>query len=157
MTKTTDARDGLPRRTIRGVTLVELLAVTAIIGSLAAIGIPRYRTVIDRAKVAKAIGDIEAIGLSLDVQDTLPDNLSSLGTMPKDPWGFDYVYNKFDPTRNVPAGARRDRFLVPINSKFDLYSVGPDGRSSPPLNAGPSRDDVVRANDGGFIGLASQY
>jgi general secretion pathway protein G len=136
---------------------VELLAVTAIIGSLAAIGIPRYRTVIERAKVAKAIGDIEAIALSLDAQDSLPDNVSSLGTIPRDPWGFAYVYNKFDPTRTVPAGARRDRFLVPINSSYDLYSVGPDGASSPPLNAGPSRDDVVRANDGGFIGLAGQY
>jgi general secretion pathway protein G len=139
------------------VTLVEMLAVTAIIGSLAAIGLPRYHTVIERARVAKAIGDLEAIGLSLKAQDSLPDNLSSLGPIPIDPWGRAYVYNKFDPTRNVPQGARRDRFLVPINSDFDIYSVGPDGASSPPLNAGPSRDDVVWANDGGFIGLAGQY
>ena len=157
MTKPRDARAGLPRRSMRGMTLVEMLAVMAIIGSLAAIGIPRYRTVVEQARVAKAIGDIQALGLSLKAQDSLPDNIASIGTIPLDPWGRAYVYNKFDPTRNVPQGARRDRFLVPINSDFDLYSVGPDGASSPPLNAGPSRDDVVWANDGGFIGLASQY
>lgn len=74
-----------------------------------------------------------------------------------DPWGRPYVYNPFPPNRRVPPGARRDRFLVPLNSTFDLYSQGKDGRSVPPLNAGPSLDDVVRANDGGFIGLAAKF
>jgi len=46
---------------------------------------------------------------------------------------------------------------VPINTDFDLYSMGPDGRSAPPLTAKHSRDDIVRANDGAFIGLASDY
>jgi general secretion pathway protein G len=46
---------------------------------------------------------------------------------------------------------------VPVNSTFDLYSLGPDGKSSPPFTAAPSQDDIVRANDGGFIGLASDY
>jgi general secretion pathway protein G len=46
---------------------------------------------------------------------------------------------------------------VPINSDYDLYSVGKDGVSSGPLTAGPSRDDVIRANDGGFFGLARDY
>ena len=55
-----------------------------------------------------------------------------------------------------PAGARRDRFLVPINSTFDLYSQGKDGNSVPPLS-GPGADDIVRGNDGGFIGLGSRF
>jgi hypothetical protein len=37
-----------------------------------------------------------------------------------------------------------------------LYSMGPDGRSSLPLAAKHSRDDIVRANDGAFIGAASK-
>ena len=53
--------------------------------------------------------------------------------------------------------ARKDRFLVPLNSDYDLYSAGKDGKSRPPLSAQMSQDDIVRANDGAYIGLASQY
>ena len=35
--------------------------------------------------------------------------------------------------------------------------MGKDGQSAPPLTAAKSRDDVIIANDGGFIGLASDY
>ena len=55
------------------------------------------------------------------------------------------------------AQARKDRFLVPINSDFDLYSMGADGASVPALTAKASRDDIVRAADGAFVGLASQF
>jgi general secretion pathway protein G len=53
--------------------------------------------------------------------------------------------------------ARKDRFLVPINTDFDLYSVGRDGESVASLAAVKSRDDVVRAANGAFIGLASKF
>jgi general secretion pathway protein G len=52
---------------------------------------------------------------------------------------------------------RKDRNLVPINSDYDLYSMGPDGESMPPLTAARSRDDIVRANNGGFVGTAEAY
>jgi general secretion pathway protein G len=52
---------------------------------------------------------------------------------------------------------RKDRNLVPINSRYDLYSMGADGRSVPPLTAQESRDDIIRANDGGYVGLAAGY
>jgi general secretion pathway protein G len=52
---------------------------------------------------------------------------------------------------------RKDRFLVPINTFFDLYSMGKDGQSVSPLTAQASRDDVIWANDGAFIGRASDY
>jgi len=53
--------------------------------------------------------------------------------------------------------ARKDRFLVPINSDFDLYSMGKDGQSVGPLTAQKSHDDIIRANDGGYYGLASNF
>jgi general secretion pathway protein G len=140
-----------------GFTIVELLAVVAIIGTLTALAIPRVHTAIDRARVAKAIGDIEAIQIELDSQDSLPDQLSALGPVRNDPWGNPYQYNKFPPNKPVPPGARRDRFLVPINTSYDLYSMGADSASTPPLTAQASQDDVVRGNDGGYIGLASKY
>ncbi len=52
---------------------------------------------------------------------------------------------------------RRDRNMVPINSRFDLYSKGKDGESHPPLTTKASWDDIIRANDGSFVGLAANY
>ena len=52
---------------------------------------------------------------------------------------------------------RKDRFLVPINSDFDLYSMGKDRISQIPLTAKASRDDIIRANDGAYIGLAYAF
>ena len=136
---------------------MELLAVVTIVGSLAALGVPATREAIERARVARAIGEIKSMSTNLDSQDSLPDLLSSLGPLPLDPWGNPYQYNKFPPNRKVPQDARRDRFLVPINTSYDLFSMGRDGATTPPLSASKSQDDVVRANDGGFIGLASRY
>lgn len=142
----------------RGFTLVELMAVSAIIAAVATLAIPRIHDSIEKARVARAIGDIRAIASDLDAQDTLPDNLSTIGRSGLlDPWGNNYAYLKFDKTKGVPTGARRDRFLVPINSGYDLYSMGADGDSKAPLNAKASLDDVIRAMDGGFIGLASRF
>jgi general secretion pathway protein G len=35
--------------------------------------------------------------------------------------------------------------------------MGPDGRTAPPLTARYSRDDIVRANNGAFVGVAADY
>lgn len=151
----------LPRRPLSachaGFTLVELVAVLGIIGSLVALGVPASQEAIQRARVGRAIVELRGLSRNLESQDTLPDNLAFVGPVPLDPWGNSYQYNKFPPLRRVPRGARRDRFLVPINTTFDLYSKGRDGASSPALAAGPSRDDVIRANDGAFFGLAAKY
>ena len=52
---------------------------------------------------------------------------------------------------------RKDKNLVPLNTDFDLYSKGPDGASQKPLNAEASRDDIVRANNGAYVGKAEDY
>ena len=46
---------------------------------------------------------------------------------------------------------------MPINSTFDLYSVGRDGDSRAPLQNPKSFDDVLRANDGAFLGLGKDF
>jgi len=35
--------------------------------------------------------------------------------------------------------------------------MGADGKSTSPFTAQESRDDIVRANDGRFVGLVSNY
>jgi general secretion pathway protein G len=143
--------------------VVELLAVMVIIGALAGFALPKLHGVSERAKIARAIGDIRAIQIDLMAIEVggqpLPANLSAIGRAGiTDPWGRPYVYFPFDTAAHGnPPGARRDRFLVPLNSSFDLYSVGPDGNTSLPLTAAASHDDIIRANDGGFIGVAEQF
>ncbi len=76
-----------------------------------------------------------------------------------DPWGNPYQYlNLSDPTIKGSKGkARKDHSLVPINSDFDLYSMGKDGKSVSPLTAQASRDDIIRASNGRYIGPASGF
>lgn len=157
------SRNGLRMgQTRSGFTLIEMLAVMAIIGLLAAFGIPKLRQVVQQARTARAIGDLRAVQtdlMAIEAQgQPLPADLSGIGRAGMlDPWGNPYVYNPFNPAAHgVPAGARRDRFLVPVNSTFDLYSMGPDGNSVPPFS-GPGSDDIVRANDGGFLGVAAKF
>jgi general secretion pathway protein G len=144
-------------RVPRGFTLVELLSVVAIVGTVWALGVPHLHEAIERARVTQAMNDIRSISLNLTSLDTLPDDLSALGPVPLDPWGKPYQYNKFPSGGQVPLGARRDRFVIPINTTFDLYSVGKDAGSAAPLTAQASQDDIIRANDGDYIGLASKY
>ncbi|NIM58084.1 MAG: hypothetical protein GTO16_03950 [Candidatus Aminicenantes bacterium] len=44
-----------------------------------------------------------------------------------------------------------------LNSDYDLYSLGKDGKSEGPITAEESQNDVVRANNGTYIDLASDY
>jgi len=140
------------RKRQAGMTLIELLATLAIVGSLAGIAVPKYHEIADAARVTQAIGDINAIQTTLDTRDSLPDNLTGIGQDLIDPWGNPYVYLKF------PNGTPRvDRFGVDLNTTYDLYSVGKDGSTAGSLNSAVSFDDVVRANDGGFIGQGSRF
>jgi len=71
-----------------------------------------------------------------------------------DPWGYTYIYN---PLAGGSGHERKDKFLVPLNTDYDLYSVGPDGESQGPLNAAASKYDVIRALDGAYFGLAEDF
>ena len=144
--------------------IIELLVVVTIIGVLATIAGPIYSDYIDRARSAQAIQDIGAISKSITIYalsngNQFPDSLKTVGmhTM-LDPWGNPYQYlNLSDPKLKGKGQARKDHNLVPINSDFDLYSMGKDGASVSPLTAKASRDDIVRANNGRFIGRAADY
>ena len=90
----------------------------------------------------------------------LPTDLTEIGEPnATDPWGRPYEYTLIfglDKTE-IEGKLRKDRFLIPLNTDFDLYSIGKDGMSAAPLTAEESWDDIVRANNGGYIGLGHKY
>ncbi|MDO8250007.1 MAG: prepilin-type N-terminal cleavage/methylation domain-containing protein [Rhodoferax sp.] len=144
-----------------GLTLVELMLVLMLIGVLAAIAMPMYANYRERINRATAVQDIRI--LQLLIADyaasggTFPTSLADVGNGGKlDPWGQAYQY--VDLTAIDGHGkARKDHKFNPINTSFDLYSMGKDGVSRTQLTQKDSLDDIVRARDGAFVGLASDF
>ena len=147
-----------------GFTLIEMLAVMAIIGMLLGIATPRLQQLLKGVRVTEAINDITVIEQDViaysAVNDSLPPSLDAIGRGGMlDPWGnpYQYLVMTYDKNGRPSAGGRKDRSLHPLNSDFDLYSMGEDGVSVAPITAKPSQDDIIRANDGGYVGLARLY
>lgn len=147
----------------RAFTLIELLITLIVAGALLAIAVPSYQEHVERARRTKAIKDLAEISMTLEQfrtrTGTFPASLADLNiTLPLDPWGRAYQYLGIDVVPPPNTGdIRRDKNLNPLNSDFDLYSVGPDGDTQKQLTAAKARDDIVRAGNGGFIGLASEH
>jgi general secretion pathway protein G len=123
-------------------TLVELLLVVTIIGILAALVVPRFAGRAQQARITAAKHEIiGTIGVALDLfeQDTgryptTEEGIEVLvispstsdatewrgpylktGTVPRDPWGHEYVYT-------FPSQLKQEQSL------YDLVSSGPDGQ-----------------------------
>ncbi|PHS68754.1 MAG: prepilin-type cleavage/methylation domain-containing protein [Methylophaga sp.] len=143
----------------KGFTLIELLLAIAIMAILVSIAQSSYRSYIDKANTSKAIANIAYIALLIERYKTennaLPPDLNTVNA-PTDPWDTPYQY--LDMSTVMGNGAKRkDKNLVPLNTDYDLYSKGADGKSASPLTSAKSQDDIVRANNGGFIGKAENY
>ena len=143
-----------------GLTLIELMIVVAIIGILSTIGTLTFQSFAEKSRVKKAVSEILSLQTKIKAyaiyDNLLPDSLDDIkgGTM-LDPWGNPYQYINFRDDPKVKC--RKDRNLHPLNTDFDLYSMGKDGKSALPLTAKASWDDIIRANDGQYIGRADEY
>ncbi len=145
----------------RGFTLIEIMVSIAIIGTLASIATPNYISYRERAVIAGVIADFKRIETAAYAfkayNERFPNTLIEAGLgNPVDPWGKAYVYYPID---NVPTGIkiRKNKELHPVNTDFDLYSVGKDGKSVAAFTGNPAKDDIVRANNGAFLGLVADY
>lgn len=144
----------------RGFTFIELMIAILLIAILATIAMPYYGDYRNRVRTAQATSDIignEAIVEGyVAMNKTLPN---SWADMPQartiDPWGRPYVYYNID--ANGKGGARKDHALNPLNTDYDMYSTGPDGQSQSQITQKDSVDDVIRASNGGYVGLASDF
>lgn len=120
-----------------GFTLIEVMVVVVILGILAAVAVPRIMDNPDKARAAKARQDVRAIEAALDMYrldnyhyPSTQQGLEALvrqpsgepparnwkeggylRSVPKDPWGNDYLY--------LSPGSKSD---------IDVYSLGADGR-----------------------------
>jgi len=173
-------------RRVRAFTLLEIGIVLSIVGILSSTAGVHYLLMLDRARMTRAIVELRGIAAELDPMgddgSQLPGTLAEAGIDRRDPWGRPYQYLLLEgelppgmasnaaglPAVAAPpegggggqpgiALARKDRFLVPINSDYDLYSVGPDGLTHASVNHKDSRDDIIRAADGAFYGLAEKF
>jgi general secretion pathway protein G len=120
-----------------GFTLIELLLVLVILGTLAAVVVPKFARRSEQARVTAARTDISNLGVALDSYEidngrypTTQQGLDALVNqpsgaddwngayiqrgVPNDPWGNPYVYR-------CPGQHNTDG--------YDLYSYGPDGQA----------------------------
>lgn len=140
------------------------LTISLVVASLLlTLAVPAYNGFTDREKVAKAINDVGALSVEVERfrlhnNNRIPDTLGELAmAVPLDPWGRPYEFLNVSGAGRGLAGLRKDGQLNPVNTDFDLYSRGEDGESTGPLSAKASRDDIVRANNGAYIGAGKDY
>ncbi len=161
----------------RGFTLAELMVVITIIGILSTIGLNVYTHFIDSARNTRAVAEIrmyeKEVMNFLNDTERLPDcdEVAELGLgVTLDPWKNRYKYINFDTSPGAEDNRRtkgakgkgkgKGKGLEkgsPLNTDYDLYSMGKDGMSEPALTDDVSKDDIMRADDGGYAGLALGY
>jgi len=144
-----------------GFSLLEFLIVAALISLVMVVAIPNYSEYRDRADNATADADISTISHRIELfyleHQHHPDSLNEIGVDTLlDPWKNPYHYTRIEGKQGF-NGLRKDKNLVPLNTDYDLYSSGKDGSSVDPITTGVSQDDIISANNGLFVGLASDY
>ena len=129
----------------RGFTLIEIMVVVVIIGILASVVVPRIMDNPDKARVAKARNDIQALSSALDiykldnyVYPTTDQGLQALVTKPSSPEPPNWKQGGYIKKQPVDPWGNEYLYLHPgEHGEFDIYSLGADGA---PGGTGPNKD-----------------
>jgi general secretion pathway protein G len=148
------------RRRSRGFSMMELMLSLLLIGVLTGIAVPAYQSYRERTRENAAAQEIATMGAELQryaqERRVLPESLEDTSLAGRlDPWGRPYVY--YNVESNGRGGARKDKRLNPLNTDFDLYSLGKNGVTKPQISQKDSIDDIIRASNGRFVGKAENY
>jgi general secretion pathway protein G len=142
-----------------GFTFLELLIAMVIVAVLASLAFGSFAKFKELARVARCCEEIRSLEREIAAYATekgeLPPDLIAINRQDlKDPWGHPYHYHPavlpVDPA-NFGPNNRLDT-VGPINTDFDLYSLGSESTYDQSVNADVSKDDVIRASDGSFVG-----
>jgi general secretion pathway protein G len=151
-------------RSCCGMTLLELMVAAMGMATLVAIALPVIEGAREDIRLHLAVTSIQVIQFEVTKYELrygiVPVDIAAMNLpadVAKDPWGRPYVFLNYiykDPPDDVP---REDQFLKPINTAYDIFSVGPDGETHKRLPHQLSQDDIVRASDGEYIGVAAEF
>ena len=151
------------KKHLLGFSILELAVVMIIVSLVISITVPGFTYLVDSAKIKESESSMETLIADIDAyfktNGQYPDSLVEVfGEVPLDEWGNPYQYLRIDGGSIKGKGKlRKDKNLVPINSDYDFYSMGPDGKSTSPLTAALSKDDIIRGRNGSFLGLAEDF
>lgn len=146
MTLRTERRDRRERRRrrSRGFTLMELLVVLAILALIMAFAVPAYLNYLSNSQIKAAGIQIDRLGAILDSYlldvgryPTQEEGMEALLSAPPglDRWAGPYLKNREALTD--PWGAPYIYVFPGRHGKYDLYSLGADGREG---GEGENRD-----------------
>jgi general secretion pathway protein G len=135
---------------------IALLVAALIFGTMT----PVYLHIIEKKKIDLAAEEISRYQRDIDrfnrKHTRYPADLAEVYPHPPmDPWGQPYKYLNIK--NGQPGNPRTGNNLARLNADYDLYSDGPDGLSLSPIGAGESRDDIIRAKNGAYTGVAADF
>lgn len=145
-----------------GLTLVEIAIVILIAALVIGTVTPVYLHIIEKKRIDLAVSEITRFQRDIDRfgrrNARFPADLTeAFGTPPVDPWGTPYRYTNIRNNTGATINPRTDANLKTLNADYDLYSDGPDKTSLSPIGANESRDDIIRAKNGNYVGTAAEY
>lgn len=137
----------------RGFTLVELIVVVGILGILALMALQTFNRYVVTVRINRTIADLRTLDKAILAyyidKNTFPATLQEAGMGGQlDAWTRQYEYQLL----GGGAPALEDSLGLPLNELYDLYSKGIDGVTSISAADASSADDIVRSNDGQYVG-----